>query len=176
MPQSSTSWSRDRAIWLGINLLTAFLAAWVIGQFEATLEQVVALAVLMQIIASIGGIAATQASTLIVRGIALGQVSGNVDRLFIKEVVIACLNGLLWALAVGVEAWIWFDLMMIGVVIAAAMMINLVAAALAGVAVPLPLKRFHIDPAPAGSVVVTMVTFCIGFFAYLGLWKLPLLR
>lgn len=165
-----------RAIWLGINLLTAFLAAWVIGQFEATLEQVVALAVLMPIVASMGGIAATQTSTLIIRGIALGQVGGNVDRLFIKEVAVSLLNGLLWALVVGVVAWLWFDLVMIGVVIAAAMVINLVAAALAGVAVPLLLKRFDIDPALAGSVVVTTVTDCVGFFAFLGLGTLLLLR
>jgi magnesium transporter len=165
-----------RAIWLGINLLTAFLAAWVIGQFEATLEQVVALAVLMPIVASMGGIAGTQTSTLIIRGIALGQVGGNVDRLFFKEVAVSLLNGLLWALVVGVVAWLWFDLVMIGVVIAAAMVINLVAAALAGVAVPLLLKRFDIDPALAGSVVVTTVTDCVGFFAFLGLGTLLLLR
>lgn len=165
-----------RAIWLGINLLTAFLAAWVIGQFEATLEQVVALAVLMPIVASMGGIAATQTSTLIIRGIALGQVGGNIDRLFVKEVMVALLNGVLWALVVGLVAWLWFDVVMIGVVIAAAMVINLVAAALAGVAVPLLLKRFHVDPALAGSVVVTTVTDCIGFFAFLGLGTLLLLR
>ena len=168
--------ARRRAVWLGINLVTAFLAAWVIGQFEATLQQVVALAVLMPIVASMGGIAGTQTSTLIIRGLALGQVGGNIDRLFTKEIIVAFLNGILWALVVGVIAWLWFDTAMIGVVIAAAMVINLVAAALAGVAVPLVMKRFDIDPALAGSVVVTTVTDCVGFFAFLGLGTLLLLR
>lgn len=167
--------TQRRALWLGINLVTAFLAAWVIGQFEATIKEVVALAVLMPIVASMGGIAGTQTSTLLVRGLALGQVGGNIGRLFSKEIIVAFLNGLLWALVVGAIAWLWFASLMIGVVIAAAMVINLLAAALAGVSVPLVLKRLDIDPALAGSVVVTTVTDCVGFFAFLGLGSLLLL-
>jgi magnesium transporter len=162
--------ARSRAIWLGINLATAFLASWVIGNFEDTLEKVVALAVLMPIVASMGGVAGTQTLTLIVRGIALGQVaSGNVQRLLNKELLVAALNGMLWALVVGVIAAAWFADPMIGVVIAAAMAINLMAAALAGVMIPILLKRMHIDPALAGGVVLTTVTDCVGFLAFLGL-------
>ncbi len=167
--------ARSRAIWLGINLATAFLASWVIGNFEDTLEQVVALAVLMPIVASMGGVAGTQTLTLIVRGIALGQVAGgNVQRLLNKELLVAALNGMLWALVVGVVAAAWFADPMIGVVIAAAMAINLMAAALAGVMIPILLKRMHIDPALAGGVVVTTVTDCVGFLAFLslGTWLL----
>ena len=168
--------TQRRAVWLGINLITAFLAAWVIGQFEATLEQVVALAVLMPIVASMGGIAATQTSTLIIRGLALGQVSGNVRRLLIKETLVAAMNGVLWALVVGVVASLWFSRPMIGVVLATAMVLNMVIAALAGVVVPILLKRLRIDPALAGSVVVTTITDCVGFFAFLSLGTLLLLR
>jgi magnesium transporter len=162
--------ARSRAIWLGINLATAFLASWVIGNFEDTLQQVVALAVLMPIVASMGGVAGTQTLTMIVRGIALGQVAGgNVSRLLSKELLVAALNGMLWALVVGVVAAAWFADPMIGVVIAAAMAINLMAAALAGVMIPIMLKRMDIDPALAGGVVVTTVTDCVGFLAFLGL-------
>lgn len=169
--------ARSRAIWLGINLATAFLASWVIGNFEATLQQVVALAVLMPIVASMGGVAGTQTLTMIVRGIALGQVaSGNVRRLLNKELLVAALNGMLWSLVVGVVAALWFSDPMIGVVIAAAMAINLMAAALAGVMIPIMLKRMNIDPALAGGVVLTTVTDCVGFLAFLGLGTVLLLR
>jgi len=169
--------ARSRAIWLGINLATAFLASWVIGNFEATLQQVVALAVLMPIVASMGGVAGTQTLTMIVRGIALGQVaSGNVRRLLNKELLVAALNGMLWSLVVGVVAALWFSDPMIGVVIAAAMAINLMAAALAGVMIPIILKRMNIDPALAGGVVLTTVTDCVGFLAFLGLGTVLLLR
>lgn len=169
--------SRKRAVWLGINLMTALLAAWVIGQFEATLEQVVALAVLMPVVASMGGIAGTQTLTLIVRGLALGQVSWDNARLLLKrELLIGGVNGLIWAAVIAAIAWAWFGDWRIAAVIAAAIMINLMAAAFSGVLIPLTLKRFSIDPALAGGVVLTTVTDVCGFFAFLGLGTLILLR
>lgn len=168
--------SRRRAIWLGINLLTAFLAAWVIGRFEATLEQIVALAVLMPVVASMGGVAGTQTLTLIVRGLALGQVSWNNARdLLWREIAIGGVNGLLWALVIAVVAWAWFGDLRIAGVIGAAIIINLLAAAMSGVLIPLLLKRFAVDPALAGGVVLTTVTDVVGFLAFLGLGTLFLL-
>ncbi len=168
--------SRRRATWLGINLLTAFLAAWVIGQFEATLEQIVALAVLMPIVASMGGIAGTQTLTMIVRGLALGQVSwDNAKDLLTREVAIGVINGVLWAAVVAVVAWLWFGDWKIAGVIGAAIIINLFFAAFSGVLIPLLLKRFAIDPALAGGVVLTTVTDVVGFLAFLGLGTLLLL-
>lgn len=162
--------SRRRAVWLGINLVTAFLAAWVIGLFQTTLERVVALAVLMPIVASMGGIAGSQTLTLVIRGMALGQVEGsNARALLAKEIGIALLNGLLWALVVAALAVAWFGDWEIGGVIGAAILINLLFAALAGLAVPMVLDRIGIDPALAGGVIVTTVTDVIGFFAFLGL-------
>jgi magnesium transporter len=168
--------SRRRAIWLGINLLTAFLAAWVIGHFQETLAQVVALAVLMPVVASMGGIAGTQTLTLIVRGLALGQVSWNNARdLLVRELAIGAVNGLLWAFVIALVAWLWFSDWQIAAVIAAAIIINLLAAALSGVVIPLLLKRIAIDPALAGGVVLTTVTDVIGFLAFLGLGTVFLL-
>ena len=168
--------TRRRALWLGVNLLTAFLASWVIGNFEATLQQVVALAVLMPVVASMGGVAGTQTLTLIVRGLALGQVGmGNLRTLVLKELAVGILNGMLWAAVVGAVAWLWFGDTRIALVIAAAIVINLGAAALAGVVIPLVLKRMAIDPALAGGVVLTTVTDCVGFLAVLGLGTLLLL-
>ena len=168
--------ARRRALWLGINLATAFLAAFVIGQFEAALEEIVALAILMPIVASMGGVAGTQTLTLIVRGIALGQVGGaNAMRLLSKEFLVGGMNGMLWALVVGVAAGLWFGNMMLALVIAAAMLVNLCAAALSGVVIPLVLKRLSIDPAIAGGVVLTTVTDVVGFLAFLGLGTLFLL-
>ena len=168
--------TRRRALWLGINLLTAFLASWVIGNFEGALQQVVALAVLMPVVASMGGVAGTQTLTLIVRGLALGQVGmGNLRTLVLKELAVGLLNGMLWAAVVGAVAWLWFGDPRIALVIAAAIAINLGAAALAGVLIPLALKRMAIDPALAGGVVLTTVTDCVGFLAFLGLGTLLLL-
>lgn len=168
--------ARRRALWLGINLATAFLAAAVIGQFEAALEQVVALAILMPIVASMGGVAGTQTLTLIVRGIALGQVgSANAARLLAKEFFVGGMNGMLWAVVVGVAAGLWFGNMKLALVIAAAMLVNLCAAALSGVLIPLVLRRLSIDPAIAGGVVLTTVTDVVGFLAFLGLGTLFLL-
>jgi magnesium transporter len=162
--------SRRRAVWLGINLVTAFLAAWVIGLFEATLEQVVALAVLMPIVASMGGIAGSQTLTLVIRGLATGQLGAvNTRILLLKEVGIGLLNGLLWALVVAVLAILWFGNWTIGGIIAAAILLNLLCAALSGVAIPLVLRRLGVDPALAGSVVLTTITDVVGFFTFLGL-------
>jgi magnesium transporter len=159
-----------RAIWLGINLLTALLASWVIGLFEATIDQIVALAVLMPIVASMGGIAGSQTLTLVIRSIALGQLGqSNTRWLMLKEISVGTLNGLLWALVVASVAYAWFGSKSIGMIIAAAMVINLAVATTAGVAIPIMLKRIGIDPALAGSVLLTTVTDVIGFRAFLGL-------
>jgi magnesium transporter len=169
--------AKRRAIWLGINLATAFLASWVIGRFEGTLQQIVALAVLMPIVASMGGVAGTQTLTLVVRGLALAQVArGNLRPILRKEVLVGVLNGIVWAVVVGIVAALWFQDALLGVVIGAAMTINLVVAAFAGVAVPLTLKRMDIDPALAGGVVLTTVTDVVGFLSFLGLATLILLR
>jgi len=168
--------SRRRAVWLGINLLTAFLAAWVIGLFEGTLQQVVALAVLMPIVASMGGIAGSQTLTLVIRGLATGQLgSGNTRILLLKELGIGLLNGLLWALVVALLAVAWFGNWTIGGIIAAAILLNLLCAALSGVIIPVVMRKAGIDPALAGSVVLTTVTDVVGFFAFLGLATLILL-
>ena len=165
-----------RSVWLGINLLTAFLAAWVIGQFQATLEQIVALAVLMPIVASMGGIAGSQTLTLVIRGLALGQVEGGNARVLLgKEMGIGLLNGLLWAVVVAALAIFWFGDWKIGGIIGAAILLNLLCAAFSGLAVPLVLRKCGIDPALAGSVILTTVTDVIGFFAFLGLATLLLI-
>lgn len=159
-----------RAIWLGLNLATAFLASSVINLFQDTIEKVVALAVLMPIVASMGGIAGTQTLTVMVRGIALGQVSkSNESWLINREVAVGVLNGMLWASVVAVAASLWFDDWTLGLIIALAMIINLVTAAFTGAALPLLLKRLKIDPALAGGVVLTTVTDVVGFFSFLGL-------
>lgn len=162
--------TRRRAVWLGINLLTAFLASAIVGLFENTIQRVVALAVLMPIVASMGGIAGTQTVTLIVRGLALGQVSwSNTRWLLLKEASVAALNGMLWASVVGLYAYFLFKTWMITAIMFMAMMINLLAAALVGVAVPLILKRIRVDPALASGVILTTFTDCIGFASLLGL-------
>lgn len=162
--------ARRRAVWLGINLATAFLASWVIGLYETTLEKVVALAVLMPVVASMGGIAGNQTLTIMIRGLALGQVGPtNARALMIKEILISIMNSLIWAAVVAMIAAAWFQNTDIGLIIAAALMINLVCAALAGFSIPLALQRLGIDPALAGSVILTTVTDVVGFMAFLGL-------
>nr|WP_297459266.1 magnesium transporter [uncultured Halomonas sp.] len=162
--------SRRRAVWLGINLITAFMAAAVIGMFEATIQQVTALAVLMPIVASMGGIAGSQALTVLIRGIALGHVSGsNVRWLLNRELIVGALNGLLWALVVAAIAVIWFGDLALGGIIAAAIVINLLFAAFCGTLLPVILKALDIDAALSGSVILTTVTDVIGFLAFLGL-------
>lgn len=168
--------SRSRALWLGINLLTALLAAGVISRFEATLEQLVALAVLMPIVASMGGIAGSQTLTLVIRGLALGQVqTGNLRLLFNREMGISAINGVLWAVVIGALVYLWFGNAMLGGIIGAAILINLLCAALAGLGIPLLLHRLGIDPVLAGGVILTTVTDVVGFFAFLGLASLWLL-
>jgi magnesium transporter len=162
--------TRRRGIWLGINLLTAFLASGVVAIFESTIDRVVALAVLMPIVASMGGIAGTQTVTLIVRGLALGQVSWNNARwLLMKETTVAVLNGIVWALVVGIYTMAIFKTWKLAGIIFAALIINLIAAALVGVTVPLVLKKLRVDPALASGVILTTFTDCIGFAALLGL-------
>ena len=168
--------ARRRALWLGINLLTAFLASWVIGNFQATLQQVVALAVLMPIVASMGGIAGSQTLIIVIRGLALGQIgSSNAGWLMYKELAVTTLNGIGWAVVVAVISALWFNNKDIGLIIAAALIINLMCAALAGLAIPFILRRVKIDPALAGSVILTTVTDVIGFMVFLGLGTLFLL-
>lgn len=159
-----------RALWLGLNLLTAFIASAVINLFEGTLDKVVALAILMPIVASMGGIAGTQTLTVVIRGMALQTIGKHNSRWLIsREVQVAAINGMLWAGVVAVAAGLWFQDPIISTIIAAAMLINLVTAALAGAAIPLALKSMNIDPALAGGVILTTVTDVVGFTAFLGL-------
>ncbi len=169
--------TKHRAVWLGVNLLTALLASWVIGIFQGTIQEFVALAILMPIVASMGGIAGTQTLTLVIRGIALGQISASNARiLFTKELWVGVWNGLIWAIVLAGIAGIWFNNLSLSLLIATAIVINLIVAAIAGATVPLLLRRFGIDPALAGSVVVTTITDVMGFFAFLGLASLFLVR
>ncbi|MFT6909905.1 MAG: magnesium transporter [Oleiphilaceae bacterium] len=162
--------SQRRAIWLGINLITAFIASFVIGIFEGTIEKVVALAVLMPIVASMGGVAGSQTLTLVIRAMAVGQISrSNLSWLLNREFFVGAINGLLWAIVVAGIAIIWFEDLIIGMVIAAAMVINLVVAAITGTVLPIFLKSRNIDPALAGSVILTTVTDVTGFLSFLGL-------
>ena len=162
--------TRRRSIWLGVNLLTAFLASWVIGLFGATIEKMVALAILMPIVASMGGIAGSQTLTLVIRGMALGQVGkSNSRRLLLKEMWIGVWNGLIWAVVIAGIAGLWFQSTQLGFVIAGAIVINLIVAAISGATIPLLLKRFGADPALSGTVVLTTVTDVVGFLAFLGL-------
>ena len=168
--------TRRRAIWLGINLITALIASGVISLFQNTIEQVVALAVLMPIVASMGGIAGSQTLTLVIRGIALGNVSSTNSRsLLFKEISIGLLNSFLWATVIGVLSSYWFDNYLIGIVIGIAMIANLGFAALSGVLVPIMLKRIGVDPALGGGVILTTITDVIGFFSFLALGTIFLL-
>ncbi len=167
---------RRRGVWLGINLATAFLAAWVIGRFTATLDEIVALAVLMPIVASMGGIAGSQTLTLVIRGQALGQIGRtNFRWLLNRELAVALLNGIVWSLVVAAISVLWFHSYGIGVVIGAALIINLFSAAASGVIIPIVLRQLGVDPALAGGVILTTVTDVIGFIAFLGLATIFLL-
>lgn len=162
--------SRRRAVWLGANLATGFLAAAVVSVFQPTIEKVVVLAVLMPVVASMGGIAGSQTLTLMIRGMALGRVQDSNQRwLLKKELSVAVLNGIIWAAVVAVVTMLFFASWKVGIIIAAALAINLLAAALAGFSIPLILRRLNIDPALAGGVVLTTFTDVIGFVAFLGL-------
>lgn len=159
-----------RAIWLGINLMTAFMAAAVINIFDDTIAKVVALAVLMPIVASMGGIAGTQTLTLVIRGRALEQIgSTNMLWLLNRELVVALLNGLLWASVVGVAAALVFQDVTLGIVISIAVIANMLLAAFTGALLPGVLERLNIDPAIAGGVILTTITDVAGFFLFLGL-------
>ncbi len=165
-----------RALWLGVNLGTAFLAAAVVDQFQTTIDKIVLLAVLMPIVPSMGGVAGTQSLVIITRAIALGQINrANATGILKKELAVGFLNGLAWSFVVASFTYLWFGDARIGGLIAAAMIINLFVAALAGFTIPLTLKRLNIDPALAGGVVLTTVTDVIGYGAFLGLGALLLL-
>lgn len=165
-----------RALWLSVNLVTAIIASIVIGMFESTLQSVVALAILMPIVASMGGNAGTQSLTVVVRQLALGDIAKHdAFRTIKKEVLLSLGNGLLFALIMGVIASVWFDIGMLGVVIGLSMVINLLSAGFFGSVVPLLLKRMDVDPAIGSTVVLTTVTDVVGFFSFLGLATLILL-
>lgn len=168
--------AQRRAVWLGINLVTVFMAAWVIGQFEAVLDKIVALAILMPVVASMGGIAGSQTLTLTIRGLALGQLSqSNIRWLSDKELRVGLLNGAVWSVVVAIVTYAWFEDMAISLIIAVAMLFNLVAAAISGVLIPVFLKKLGVDPALSGAVILTTVTDIIGFLSFLGLATLFLL-
>ena len=159
-----------RALWLGLNLITAFIAAAVINLFQDSIDKVVALAILMPIVASMGGVAGTQTLTIVVRGLAIGHIKAHNQRwLIIRELAVGVINSLLWAAVVAIAAALWFDDMILGGIIAAAMIINLITAALAGALLPLALNKADIDPALAGSVALTTITDVVGFMSFLGL-------
>jgi len=168
--------AKRRALWLGINLATAFLAASVIDRFSATIQQLVALAVLMPIVASMGGIAGSQTLTIVIRGLAIGQLGpANSKALLFKEIAVGLFNGILWATIVGLIAGLWFNNKSLGVVIGMALIINLFVAAFFGAVIPLLLKKMEIDPALAGSVILTTITDVVGFLVFLGLAALFLI-
>ncbi|MBY6198926.1 magnesium transporter [Vibrio hangzhouensis] len=168
--------SQKRGVWLGINLLTAILASVTIGLFEDVIAQVVALAILMPIVGSMGGIAGSQTLTLIVRSMALNQVTAsNRVALLKNELGIGAINGLLWAVIIGAMAGLWFQSPILGATIALAIIVNIITAALFGVLIPLVLDKFNLDPALAGSVILTTVTDVVGFFAFLGTASLVML-
>ncbi|MCG6939267.1 MAG: magnesium transporter [Gammaproteobacteria bacterium] len=165
-----------RGIWLGINLITVFAAAWVIGRFEEALDKIVALAVLMPVVASMGGIAGSQTLTLTIRGLALDQIAAaNIRWLTTKEFLVGATNGVVWSIIVAAVAYLWFGDPGIAMILGVAMILNLLAAALSGVAIPLLLHRWGIDPALSGAVILTTVTDIIGFLSFLGLATLFLL-
>jgi magnesium transporter len=167
--------TKKRGTWLGVNLVTAILASLVIALFDETLQKFVALAILMPIVASMGGNAGTQSLTIMVRQIALGEMSWSDAKDSIRqEVIVSLLNGLIFALLMGLIAFAWFSDARLGIVIALAMIINLLAAGLFGASIPLVLKKIGTDPAVASSVLLTTVTDVLGFFAFLGLATLIL--
>jgi magnesium transporter len=162
--------ARRRGLWLGMNLVNAFIAAWVIGHFGASIEQMVALAVLMPVVASMGGVAGNQTLILVTRGIALDQVGGaNARKLLRKELGVALVNGAVWAVVVAAVALAWFGSPSLGAVFGAAVAINLANGAVMGALIPLGLHRAGVDPALAGTVMLTALTDAIGFAAFLGL-------
>lgn len=161
--------SKRRAVWLGINLITAFFASFVIGLFDKVLMEVIALAVLMPIVASMGGITGSQSLTLTIRGLATGQISkGNIGTFRNKELLVAMLNSICWGVVVAISCYYWFDNSMLSIIIAMSIIINMLIASLSGVFIPIILEKLGIDPAIAGSVILTTVTDVVGFFVFLG--------
>jgi len=161
---------KRRLPWLGVNLFTAFAAAVVVSKFEGTIERITALAVLMPIVAGMGGNAATQTLTVIVRGIALGELSlGNARKVLLKETIVGLGNGVALGIVAGLVAWAWQGSPMLGIILGAAMIINMFVAATAGTMIPLGLRALKIDPALASSVFITTLTDVFGFLAFLGL-------
>jgi magnesium transporter len=168
--------AKNRGIWLGINLLTAFLASWFIGFFEATLQQVVALAVLMPVVASMGGVSGSQTLTVIVRGLALGQITEQNRKVLLrKELKVGGVNGIIWSIVIGAITYFWFDSIELSLVIALAILLNLLTASASGVMIPALLNKLNIDPALSGAVILTTVTDIVGFVVFLGLGSLLLL-
>jgi magnesium transporter len=168
--------AKNRSVWLGINLITAFMASAVIGMFEVTLQQVVLLAVLMPVVASMGGISGSQTLTLIVRGLALGQITqANLKALLFKELKVGLINGLIWSVIIGSITYLWFGELGISIVLGIAILGNLIAAASSGVLIPSMLNKLKIDPALSGAVLLTTVTDVVGFLVFLGLGSLFLL-
>ena len=168
--------TRARFSWLFVNLVTAIVASAVIGLFDATIDEIVALAVLMPIVASMGGNAGTQTLTVVVRALAMKELTAtNAGRLIGKELIVGVINGVVFALLSGAVAWWWFDNPKLGLVIGLAMIVNMIVAGLAGSSIPLVLERVGIDPAVASSVVLTTITDVVGFFVFLGLAALVLL-
>ena len=162
--------ARGRVLWLSINLMTAFIASMTIGLFQATIDQIVYLAILMPIVASMGGVAGTQTLTIVIRGLTLQQInSSNLNWLFKREVAVSIVNGMVLSILVGGITYLWFESLILSLVISIAMVINLISSAIAGILIPIILRKFNQDPAIAGSVVVTTVTDVIGFFSFLGL-------
>ena len=162
--------AKSRALWLSINLLTAFIAAATINLFQTTIDKFVYLAVLMPIVASMGGVAATQTLTIVIRGLSLEQIkSSNLNWLFRRELFVSILNGIFLSILISIVTYFWFQELLISILICAAIVINLVSSVIAGIFVPIILNKLNQDPAIAGSVVVTTVTDVIGFFSFLGL-------
>ena len=162
--------SKRRSVWLGVNLVTAFIAVYFIGLFEATLQQKIALAILMPVVASMGGIAGTQTLIIVTRGIATGRVTtANIKTLINKEVAVSGLNGIIWSIVIGLITYYWFADLLLSLIIALAIITNLVVAAFSGAFLPLLLTKLKIDPALAGGVILTTITDVIGFVAFLGL-------
>ena len=162
--------AKSRVFWLSINLVTAFIAASAINIFQDTLDKVVYLAVLMPIVASMGGVAATQTLTIVLRGLTLEQINtSNIRWLFKRELAVSIINGIVLSLLVGVSTFLWFEDKTLSILISCALVINLISSVIAGILVPLALRKFNQDPAISGSVVVTTVTDVIGFISFLGL-------
>jgi magnesium transporter len=165
--------SKRRSVWLGVNLITVFIAVFFIGLFEATLQEKIALAILMPVVASMGGIAGTQTLILVTRGIATGRVTtSNLKVLMNKEVAIGFLNGIVWSVVIALATYFWFEDVMLSLVIALAVIVNLIFAAFSGAFLPSLLIKLKIDPALAGGVILTTITDVIGFVAFLGLASL----